>query len=96
MFIRIRAVIVGSVYCLRYLEILCNYTTVLMKHYIICPCHVIICKTVMHAGLLVSHNKGGRVSHGTQWYGGQAPISSLVMRVEIGKLLHSVTLFARH
>lgn len=94
MFIRIRAVIVGSVHCLHYLEILCNYTTVLMKHYIICPCHMIICKVIMHASLLVSHNKGA--SHGTQRHGGQAPISSLVMCVEIGMLSHSVTSFARH
>jgi hypothetical protein len=92
-FIRIRAVIVGSVQCVHYLEFLCNYTTVLMKHYIICPCHVIIRKIIMHACLLVTIRG---MSHGTQWYGGQAKISSLVMCDEIGKLLHSVTFFARH
>jgi len=92
--IRIRAVIVGSIHCLHYLEILCNYTAVLMKHYIICPCHVIICKIIMYAGLLVSHNKGGESWDSVVRRSGSDII--LVMCVEIGKLLRSVTVFARH
>ena len=36
------------------------------------------------------------MSHGTRWYGGQAPTLYLVMYAETGNLLLSKTLIARH
>jgi len=48
----------------------------------------------MYAGLLVSHNKGGESWDSVVRRSGSDII--LVMCVEIGKLLRSVTVFARH